>query len=148
MNDGVTMNWDYQILVRNENEFLWSLADNVILIVYPIKFIFSCLFYSGSIGSVTNRFGFNSDLGLHRINKSSGQFGFDSGHIRFRVNSDHYSFGSVRISGRNRFNSFSCWFESRFESFDLGHSCQVYYRSQALSLLEFVPNSFAGFGNN
>jgi len=34
-------------------------------------------------------------LGLHRVNKSSGQFEFDSGHIEFRVNSSHYNFGSV-----------------------------------------------------
>ena len=107
------------ILVRNENELLWSSADNVIFI-YPIKFIFSCLSYSGWIGSGTNRFGFYSvrvisGSGLYRVNKSLGQFGFDSGHIRFRINSDHYSFGSVRfwvvqfwISSRNRFNSFSC----------------------------------------
>ena len=70
------------ILVRNENELLWSSADNVILIVHPIKFIFSCLSYSGRIGSNTNRFGFNSvrvisGSGQQQVNKSSGQFGFD-----------------------------------------------------------------------
>ena len=50
----------------------------------------------------TNRFGFNSVRvilcsDLHRVNKSSGQFRFDSGHIGFRVNSGHYNFGSVRF---------------------------------------------------
>ena len=75
---------------------------NVILFVYPIKFVFSCLSYSGWIGSGTNRFGFNSirvvsNSGLHRVNKSLGRFGFDSGHIGFRVNSGHYSFKSVRF---------------------------------------------------
>ena len=38
-----------------------------------------------------------SGSGLHRVNKSLGQFGFDSGHIGFQVNSGHYSFGSVRF---------------------------------------------------
>jgi len=71
------MNRDCQILVRNENEHLWSLADNVILVVYLLKFIFSYLSYSGWIGSGTNQFGFNSvrvisGSGLHRIDKSSG----------------------------------------------------------------------------
>jgi len=66
---------------------------NVILFVYPIKFVFSCLSYSGRIGSGTNRFGFN----LVRVNSGSGQFGFDSGHIGFWVNSVYYSFGSVRF---------------------------------------------------
>ena len=67
-----------------------------------MKFVFTCLFYSGWIGSDTNRFGFNSvrvisGSDLHRVNKSSSQFGFDSGHIGFRVNSGHYSFGPVRF---------------------------------------------------
>ena len=90
------------ILVRNENELLWSSADNVILVVYPIKFVFTCVFYSGWIGSGTNWLGFNSvqiisGSDLHRVNKSLGQFRFDSGHVRLPVNSSHYSFRSVRL---------------------------------------------------
>ena len=85
------------ILVRNENELLWSLADNVILVVYPIKFVFSCLSYSGWIDLGTNSVRVISGSSLHRVNKSSGQFEFDSSHIGFWVNSDHYSFGSVRF---------------------------------------------------
>ena len=90
------------ILVRNEIDLLWSLANNAILVVCPIKFVFSCLSDSGWIGSGANRFGFNSvpvisGLGEHQLNNSSGQFGFDSGHIRFWVNSSHYSFESVRF---------------------------------------------------
>jgi len=86
------------ILVGNENWLLWSSADNVILVVYLIKFVFTCLFYSGwsvrvQIGSGLIRFG----SFRVRVNKSSGQLGFDSGHVGFRINSDHYSFGSVRF---------------------------------------------------
>ena len=42
--------------------------------------------------------------------------------------SDQFGFGSVqfRISGQNRFNSFSCWFGSGFELFGSSHFCQVY----------------------
>jgi len=45
------------ILVRNKNEFLWLLADNVILVVYLKKCIFTYLSYSGWIGSGLIRFG-------------------------------------------------------------------------------------------
>ena len=126
------------ILVRNETELLWLSADNIILVVYPIKFIFTCLSYSGWISLGTNRFGFNllrfiSGSGLHRVNKSSGQFRFDSGHIEFRsirviTVLSRFGFGSVqfRISGQNQFNSFSCRFGFGFWSFDSGHFCQVY----------------------
>jgi len=76
------------ILVRNENELLWSSADNVILVVYPIKFIFSCLSYSSWIGWGTNRFG-------------SFQVRVYIGSIRVRVSSDSIrvisNFGSIRI---------------------------------------------------
>ena len=110
------------------------LADNVILVVYPIKFIFNYLSYSGWISSGTNRFGFNlvriiSGSGLHRVNKSSGQFGFDSGHIGFRVITvlGRFDFLSVqfRILGRNRFNSFSCRFGAGFGLFGSGRSIRV-----------------------
>jgi len=131
------------ILIINKNELLWSSADNVILLVYPIKFAFSCLSYSGWIGSGTNQFGFNSvrlisGSSLHRVNKSSSQFGFDSGHIEFRVNSGHYSFGSVRFwvglisdFGSKLVQLFlmsvRVWFRVvRFRSFGSGHFCQVY----------------------
>ena len=90
----------------------------------------------GWIGSDTSRFGFNlvqviSGSGLHRVNKNSGQFGFDSGHVEFRVIavSDRFGFGSVQfwISGRNRFNSFSCRFglgsDRSVGSFGSGHFC-------------------------
>ena len=118
MNHDVIMNRDCQILVRNENEHLWSLADNIILVVHPLKFIFSYLSYLGWIGLGTNRFEFNSVQvislsDLHRVNKSSGQFGFDSGYIGFRVNLGHHSFGSLQFrvgSVLGRFN-----FEFRVE---------------------------------
>ena len=77
------------ILVRNKNEFLWLLADNVILVVY-LKFFFTCLFYSGWIGSGLIRFG------SFRIRVYIGS-------IRVRVrfgscrNSGHYNFGWVRL---------------------------------------------------
>ena len=92
------------ILVRNENELLSSSTDNVILTIYPLKFVLRYLAYLGWIGSGTNQFGFNSvwaisGLSLHWVNKSSGQFEFDSGHIGFQVNSSHYSFRSVRFWG-------------------------------------------------
>ena len=72
------------------------------LVVYPIKFVFTCLSYLGWIGLVTNRFEFNSvrvisGSGLHWVNKSSGKFRFDSGHVGFWVNSGHYSFRSARF---------------------------------------------------
>ena len=106
---------------------------NVILVVHPIKFVFSCLSYSGWIGSGTNRFGFNLvrvilGSGLHQVNKSSGRFGFDSG---------HYSFGSVRfwVGLISDFGSKSVqlflmsvrgWFRVVwFGSFGSGHFCQV-----------------------
>jgi len=116
------------ILIRNENELLWSSADKVILVVYLIKFVFSCLSYLDWIGSGTSWFGFNSvrvisGSDLHRVNKSSGQFGFDSCHIGFRVGSSRFN---IRISGRNQFNSFSYWFGSDFRLFGSGHFCQVY----------------------
>jgi len=66
MNHDVIMNWDLSILVKNENELLWSAADNVILVVYPVKFIFSCLSSSGWIGQVqigSGHFGFGSASG-------------------------------------------------------------------------------------
>ena len=72
-------------LVKNENELLWSSTNNVILVVYPIKFVFSYVSYSGNSARVI------LDWGLHRINKSSGQFGFYLGHmgqfgsLQFRV---------------------------------------------------------------
>jgi len=125
------------ILVRNENELLLSSVDNVILVVYTIKFIFSCLSYWGWIGLGTNWFGFNlirviSDLGLHRVNKSSDQFRFDSDHIGFWVNSGHYNFGSLRFwvgsisdFGSKSVQLFSCRFKSGFGSFGSGHFCQV-----------------------
>ena len=76
-----------------------------------------------------DHFGFGSTS----VNKSSGQFGFDLGQVEFgsiRVITvlDRFGFGSVQfqISGRNRFNSFSCRFGSSFGSFDLGHFFQVY----------------------
>jgi len=59
-----------------------------------------------------DRFGFNSaqvisGLGLHRVNKSLGPFGFNLGHIEFRVNLNHYSFESVlfRVSSISNFKS-------------------------------------------
>ena len=134
------------ILVRNEDKLLWSSANNIILIIYPIKFIFSCLFHSGWIDSGTNRFGFNSvrvisgsglywinessvgsgsvrfisDYGSNRVNKISVRFGFGSGHIGFRVNSGCYSFGSVRfwVGSISGWNRFNL-FSCRF-GFDFG----------------------------
>ena len=124
------------ILVRNANKLFWSSTDNVSLIVYPMKFVFNCLSYSGWISSGTNRFGFNSvwvisDSDLHRVNKSSSQFGFDSGHIGFWVItvSGRFGFGSVqfRISDRNWFNSFSRRFGSDFELFGSGRLVRVIF---------------------
>jgi len=132
------------ILVWNENDLLRSSVDNVILVVYPIKFLFTWLFYSS-----TNRFGFNSvriisGSGLHRVNKNSGQFGFDSGHVGFRVNSGHYSFGSVRfwVGSISNFGSklVQLFFMSvrvwvrvvRFGSFGSGHFCQVCFLLSSL----------------
>jgi len=87
----------------------------------------------------TNWFGFNSvrfisSSGLHWVNKSSGQFGFDSGHIGFRVNSGHYSFGPVRfwVGSISNFRSKSVQLflvsvrVVRFGSFGSGHFCQIY----------------------
>ena len=141
------------ILVRNENELLWSSADHVIF-VYPTKFIFSYLSYSGWIDSSTNLFEFNlvrviSDSSLHRVssdsvqfisgygsnraNKISGHFGFDSvisdfKLIRIITVSCWFGFGSVqfRISGRNRFNSFSRRFGSGFGPPRSGYFCLVH----------------------
>jgi len=87
-------------------------------------------------------FGFNSvrvilSSGLYRVNKSSGKFGFDSGHIEFQVNLGHYSFGPVRfwVGSISDFGSKSVqlflisvrvWFQViQFESFGSGHFCQV-----------------------
>ena len=51
------------------------------------------------------RFGYKSvwvisGSGLHRVNKSLGQFGFDSGHIGFQVNSGHIEFQVSLVLGR------------------------------------------------
>jgi len=125
------------ILVRNENELLRSLADNVILVVYPIKFIFNCLFYSGWIDSGTNRFRFYSvrvilGSSLHRVNKiraSSDSIRVISNFRSIRVITvwGRFGFGSVqfRISDRNRSNSFSCRFGSGFGLFGSGRSIRV-----------------------
>jgi len=118
MNHDVTMNWDYQILVKNESELLWSLADDVILVVYPLKFIFSYSSYSGWISSDTNRFGFNSvrvisGSRLHQVNKSSGHIGF-----RVEINSTLSHVGLGLVSGRSIR-------VIQFGSFGSGHFCQV-----------------------
>ena len=136
------------ILIKNENELLWSSADNIILVIYPIKFIFSCLFYSGWIGSGLIRFGlfrvrvyirsirvrvssdlvrFISGYGSNWVNKISGQFGFDL---------DHYSFGSVQfqISDWNQFNSFLCRLRSDFGSFGSGQSSRITFATFSYNL--------------
>ena len=46
---------------------------------------------SGQIGSIWVIFG----LGLNRINKISGRFGFGLGHFGFRIKSGQHDFGSV-----------------------------------------------------
>ena len=84
-----------------------------------------------------DRFGYKSvrvisDSDLHRVNKSSGRFGFDSGHIGFRVNSVHYSFGSVRFCvgsilnfGSKSVQLFSYRFGSDFGLFDLDRLIRI-----------------------
>jgi len=91
------------ILVRNENGLLWSSVDNVILVVYSIKFVFSCLSYSGWIGSGTNRFGFNSvrvyiwSIRVH-IRSDSIQVVWDFGSIRVVLDFESVRFWVVSIS--------------------------------------------------
>ena len=115
------------ILVRNENELLWSSADNFILVVYPIKFVFSCVSYLVWISLGTNRFEFNSVqvyIGSIRVrvNLDLIRVISDFGSIGVITVSDRFSFGSVQfqILGRNRFNSFSCRFGSDFGLFSSG----------------------------
>ena len=132
MNHDVIMNWNYQILVRNENELLWVLADNVILVIYPIKFIFIFLSYSGWIDSCTNRLEFNLVrvyIGSIRVRVSSDLIRVISnfGLIWVITVSGRFGFGSVqfRILGQNRLNSFSYQFGSDFRLFSPGHSVRV-----------------------
>jgi len=87
---------------RNENELLWSLAENVILVIYPIKFVFSCL---------------PIWVGLIRVQIGSGLIRFGSfrvrvyiGSIRVQISSNSIrvieDFGSIRfitVSGRFNF---------------------------------------------
>jgi len=101
------------ILVRNENELLWWSTNNVILVIYPIKFIFNCLSYSGWIGSgliCFRSFQVRVYIGSKRVRVSSDSIRAISnfGSIRVITVSGRFGFGFVqfRISGRNRFNSF------------------------------------------
>ena len=124
------------ILVRNENELLWSSADYVILVVYSIKFVFNCLSSSGWIGSGTNRFGpfwVRVYIGSIRVRVSSGSIrvisDFES--IRVITVSDRFDFwvGSILNFGSKSVQLFvmSVWIWFRivwFGSFDSSHFCQ------------------------
>ena len=132
------------ILVRNENELLWLSADNVVLVVYPIKFIFSCLSYSSRIGSGLIRFG-SFRVGVYiklirvRVNSDSIRVISILGLIRVITVSGWFGFRSVQfwILGRNRFNSFSYRFGSDFGMFGLTRSVQITFIRSMYSYICF-----------